>query len=158
MNMDEIQLVLNDKATDSRIAGLGMLAISAIVFFIVGKDGWPVLMFSGLGLLIFLWISDLAIIASRPEQTLRLEYRSVMKTSVKEIPFAEISIIDVEQIKRRRRRRTYTFYRIVVTLKDGKVIPFRSYYSSVSSEKEQQVNALRAFITQSQPYWVGFAE
>ncbi len=155
MNPEESQLIFYDKMKDARIVALIMLIVSVILFLLLGEDGWPVLIFGGLGLLLFLFISDLTMIADRPSQTLWLEYRSVLKTSVKEIPFAEIAEISVERSRRRKRGRTRIIYRILVTLQNGKTIPFRSYYASVPNEKEKQVSALRAFIW---PYRSNFFE
>ncbi len=108
------------------------------------------LLFIGFGGFLLLINYGLTITASRETQTLRLDYRSLLLHSVKEIPLAEIAAIRMDSRSTRSSgsgagRRTTT-YCIVLEKKNGEKVPFRSFYSSSFLQKQRIVDGLRKFL------------
>ena len=108
------------------------------------------LLFIGFGGFLLLVNYGLTITASRETQTLRLDYRSLLLHSVKEIPLAEIATIRMDSRSTRSsssgsRRRTTT-YCIVLEKKNGEKVPFRSFYSSGFIRNQRTVDGLRKFL------------
>lgn len=99
-----------------------------------------------IGLAVLLFTSVLTITADRITRTLKLEYRSVLRRTIKQISFDEIEGINVvRSIAHSKGGRSYT-YQVVAKLKDGKLVPFRSFSSSGSKRKERMAIRLRNFI------------
>ena len=147
MNTQPDQLIFQEKQTGLRIFAVVMIIMGFIMYWAIGPEGSPMLIFVIVGLVCLVIASDLTIIADHPSQMLTLEYRSIFKLTRKEIPFAEISAIDMERSTTVHKHRRHTVYRIAVTLRDGQIVPFRSTFQrGGADEKQRQVDALRAFI------------
>ena len=97
------------------------------------------------GALLLLTGSVLTVRADRAAQTLTLDYRSVFKHNVKEYPFSQIEGIQLD-ISRSRSSNGGSGQRVVVVLKDGGMVPFRSYYSNGMGGKHRTIKRLRDFI------------
>src|SRR5258706_1504946 len=146
MNTNDSQLVIRDSPISLWIFGLIFAGVGAFFFFQVGKDAAFTLIFVAIGLGVLLFSSTLTITADRITRTLTLEYRSLLRHAIKQIPFDEVASINVLRSVSHNKGHTSYTYRVVLTRKDGQVIPFRSYASSGSAGKEQQATQLRAFI------------
>jgi len=146
MNNNDSQLVIRDTPMALWIVGVIFAGVGAFFFFLSRGEGYFLLIFFAIGLSILLFSSALTITADKLTRTLTLDYRSLLRHNIKEIPFDEIASISVQHSTSRRKGRTRHSYRVAATLKDGQVVPFRSYYSSGSGSKEQQASQLRAFI------------
>ena len=100
------------------------------------------------GLLLLIFGYGLTITADRQTRTLTLDYRSLLLHSVKEIRFDDIATIRIDSRishNSRRGNRTTT-YCIRAELKNGEVVPFRSYYSGGFFGKQKTVDGLRKFM------------
>ena len=140
------QLVFQDSAVMMRAAG-AIFAAASLAFF-MAKMPMPGLAFVVAGLGLVLFSSNLTITADRSARTLRLEYRFLLFRSVKEIPFDDIDEITLQYHHSSSHGRSSEGYRIAATLKDGKTIPFRLFYSG-KEEKARQVTQLCSFIRRS---------
>jgi len=98
--------------------------------------------------LFFLFPRILTVTADLGEQTLTLRYRSLLRSSEKQLRLPDIDSIHLETS---RDSDSGTTYRIVAACKDGQVIPFRSYYSSGRLTKQKKVDRLRAFLGLNTP-------
>ncbi len=146
MNHDDSQLTLHDYPVLAWVFGLVFASIGAIIFQAGGSAPALVLVFVAIGLGALLFASVLTITADRITRTLKLEYRSAMLHSVKQLSFDEIAGINVERrISRNKGRTSYT-YRVVAARKEGQPVPFRSYSSSGWRGKERLASQLRDFI------------
>ncbi len=129
--------------------GLGVLGFGAYQLFLNPSTNW---LNGGIGVLIGLAAlilnHGLTITADRQTRTLILDYRSLLLHSVKEIPFDDISNIHIQSRTNREsgRSSSSTTYCIQASLKNGEVIPFRSYYSSEFLRKQAIVDGLRKFM------------
>jgi hypothetical protein len=90
-----------------------------------------------------LFSSVLTITADRMTRTLKLDYRSALRHTLKQVPFDEIAGINVE---RRVSGKVGFTYRLTLLRKDGQVIPFRSSSSSGWKGKERRAGQLREFL------------
>ena len=90
----------------------------------------------------------MTVVADKNNQKLIVSNRSVIKSARQEVAFSEIDAIQFEtnSIRQSSGRNHGPTYRIVVICKDGKTVPFHSYYSSGTESKMKQVEKLRAFI------------
>ena len=142
MNRNDAQLVLHDIPVLLWVLGLIFAAVGALITY-EGGQAWAMgLIFGAFGLGALLFTSFLTITADRITRTLKLEYRSALRHTVKQVSFDDIAGLNVERSVSRNRGT----YQVVVTRKDGQVIPFRSYSSSGSRSKERQASRLRDFI------------
>lgn len=142
MSRDDSQLVLHDIPIFLWIFGLVFAAFGAFMYLQSGPPMVWAFIFIAIGLGALLFSSVLTITADRIRRTLKLEYRSVLLRSIKQLSFDEIAGIDVE---RSFSRNTAT-YRVILLRKDGEVIRLRSSSSSGSGRKEKQAGRLRDFI------------
>ncbi len=140
MNNQDLNLVMKEYPLISGFIGLVFLIIG-IVFvpsMLNGLDPIVVLLvlatiLIGLGLLSI--SSVLTITADRVTQVLTLDSRSLVKKHKREIPFSQIAAIELEMHSTRAGSTSgdnQPTYRIVVVMKDGQSVPFRSTYTSGS--------------------------
>src|SRR5690348_13253284 len=127
MDNNDSQLVIRDTPIGLWLFGAVFAGMGAFFFFQAGRQAVFTLIFVAIGLGVLLFSSALTITADRLTRTLSLEYRSVLRHNIKQIPFDEIASISVERRTSRNKGRTSYTYRVVLTRKDGQVIPFRSY-------------------------------
>lgn len=154
MDTQNTRLVLRDLPIIGWIFGVAFLVIAATNLLIGSMAaGTAVLVIRGVlalvGLVIILLSSVLTVTADRSMQTLTIRHRSLLKESSREILFSQIEAIEMEMSHNRNRsssRSSGPTYRIVVVLKDGEVVPFRSYYSNGSMDKTNKIKRLREFI------------
>jgi hypothetical protein len=100
-----------------------------------------------IGLFLILFGSIGTISADRVTQMLTVSFRSPLRSSKKEVPFAEIAAIQLEMNPSRSgRSRGGPTFRIVTVRKDGQIVPSYSYFSSRSMEKDRIVEKLRAYV------------
>jgi hypothetical protein len=143
MNRNDSQLVLHDVPIFLWLAGLIFVTISILIILEGGPPPVIAFVFIAIGLGFLLFTSVLTITADRITRTLKLEYRSALRHTLKQMSFDEIVGINVERSTGRRGGPTY---RLTAMLKDGKVIPLRSFSSSGSRKKERRASQLREFI------------
>lgn len=102
------------------------------------------------GVAMMLLYPNLTIIADRTTRTLRLEYRYLLFSDVRVIPFNDIENIHVQTNKTTRRGHTNTSRRIIATLKDGKIVPFRSSYGRVDAHQAARLQSFIMYKTRAQ--------
>jgi TM2 domain-containing membrane protein YozV len=142
MDRNDSQLVLHDIPILLWFLGLIFAGFGAFMFFQSGQASAWALVFVAIGLGALLFSSALTITADRITRTLKLEYRSALRHTIKQVSFDEIAGIDVE----RSFSRNIATYRVIVMRKDGQVIRLRSTSSSGSGRKERQASQLRDFL------------
>jgi hypothetical protein len=142
MNRNDAQLVLHDIPIFLWFFGLIFAGVGALMFFESGQATAWALVMAAIGLGFLLFSSALTITADRITRTLKLEYRSAFRHTVKQVSFDEIAGIDVERSIGNNR----ATYRVAAMRKDGQVIRFRASSSSGSRKKERQAGQLRDFI------------
>lgn len=145
MNSNDSQLVLRDVPIFLWLIGLIFGGVGILIFI----QGAPpvmggVFVASGLGILLF--FSALTITADRITRMLTLEYRSVLRHTIKKISFDEIAGVNVERSVSSGGKNSRVTYRLALLLNDEKVIPMRSFSSSGLPKKEQRARQLREFI------------
>ncbi|MEW6404347.1 MAG: hypothetical protein AB1649_21315 [Chloroflexota bacterium] len=124
--------------------GLGFL--SAGIYYSFQGITWHIPVLVVIGLAFLLLPRGLTITADKNTRTLYFEYWSLyLLRTTKEIPFDDIETIRVASILTSGRNRTRT-YRVELRRKDGKVVPFRTMFSSGSFNKQKIAESLRAFI------------
>jgi hypothetical protein len=141
MNTGNSRLVLRDIPILNFALGLIFAAVGGLVVY---QNG-PILMllFLAVGLGFLLFSSVLTITADRITRTLKLEYRSALRYSRKEVFFDEIAGISIQACRGSKGGSTF---RVVLKRKDGELIPFRSSSSSGSGAKERIASKIRDFI------------
>ncbi len=153
MNPENTKLVLRDYPILGWVFGVALL-IMAASNLVIGTftSGAPALVVRGIlalaGLGILLLASALTVTADRVGQLLTLRRRSFLKGSTQEILFSQIDAIQLETSYSQESSRSNSSptYRIVIVLKDGGVVPFRSYYTSGAGDKTRKIKQLREFI------------
>ncbi len=146
MKCNDSRLELHDVPVLLWILGLIFAGVGALIIFQIEHSSFMPMIFVVIGLGTLLFSSVLTITADRITRTLKLDYRSALRHTLKEISFGEIANINVERSVSHSKGHTRYTYRTVVMRKDGTVIPFRSYSSSGSGKKEMQAAKLRDFI------------
>jgi hypothetical protein len=143
MQQNDSQLVIRDVPIFQWVfaflfAGVGTLVIS--------QGGPPVFggIFAAVGVGFLLFSGVLTITADRITRTLKLDYRSAMRHTLKQVHFDEIAGINVER-NVSGGKRGFT-YRLTLLRKDGQVVPFRSSSSSGWKGKERSAGRLREFL------------
>jgi len=96
------------------------------------------------GLVLILSGTIRVITADRTSRILTIHNGSLFKNSKMEIPFDEISAVQLEMNPSRNSQGLT--YRIVAIREDGQSVPFRSYFTNGSATLSQRVNKLRAFL------------
>ena len=123
-----------------RIGGPIFVLVSP-VFFSLDKK-LPMFVLAGWGFLIFgvlatLFSSTLTVTADKSTRILQLRYSYLLFRQTKEIPFDDI--VDIQsQVSRGESGTGHStnVYRIVVVLYDGRIMPFRSYFTQDDSKKK----------------------
>ena len=121
------------------------IAIPGIVIYVITPYGsifLPALELI-IASLFFLFPRILTVTVDLGEQTLTLRYRSLLRSSEKQLRIPDIDSIHLETS---RDSESGTTYRIVAACKDGQIFPFRSYYSSGRLTKQKKVDRLRTFL------------
>ncbi len=142
MKQGDSQMVIRDFPALQWVLGILFTGVGTLVLW----EGGPLLfggLFAAVGLGLLLFGGVLTITADRLTQTLKLESRSALRHTWKQVPFAEIDGINVERIASPRRGFTY---RLTLLRKDGQVIPFQSSSSSGWKGKERRAVRLREFL------------
>jgi hypothetical protein len=135
-----------------RIGG-PLFVVASPIFFLFDKKlpmfafaGWAFVIF---GVLATLFSSTLTATTDKSTRTLQLRHNYLLFRRTKNIPFDDIADIQAQQSRGETSQGTSAnVYRIVVVLKDGTVIPFRSYFDRNASKKKTALD-LRQFVTGS---------
>jgi hypothetical protein len=140
-----------------RFAGLLFLILSPIFFVFIARDSssswtivldrWVPYIFGAIGLLMIVFSSDLIITADKSTQILHLRYSFLLFHRTKDIPFDDIADIQ-SQAGVNSRRASTRGYRLVAVMKDGRVLPFRCYFTRHDNKKQAAVD-LRFAVTGS---------
>jgi hypothetical protein len=143
MQQNDSQLVIRDVPILQWVFGILFAGVGALV---IDQEGPPVFggVFAAIGVGFLLFSSVLTITADRMTRTLKLDYRSALRHTLKQAPFDEIAGINVE--RRISGGRGGFTYRLTFLRKDGQVVPFRSFSSSGWKEKERRAGQLREFL------------
>lgn len=122
------------------------ILFAGVGFLVINQGGPQVFggIFAAVGVGFLLFSSILTITADRMTRTLKLDYRSALRHTLKQTPFDEIAGINVER-NANSRKGGFT-YRLTLLRKDGQVIPFRSSSSSGWKGKERRAGQLREFL------------
>ena len=115
--------------------------------FYQDPGSWVVLTITGLlALLILLLSSVLVVKVDTSSGTLTISHLSAIRRKVRNIPISEVASIYVEQTTNSGDNGSSTTYRVVVALRDGEIVPFRSYYSSGFTAKGEKARKLRDYL------------
>jgi hypothetical protein len=136
------RLVIRDLPIFEWVFGILFSGVGALVI-IEGVS--PVFggIFAAIGVGFLLFSSVMTITANRMTRMLKLEYRSALRHTLKQVPFDEISGINVE--RRASPRRGFT-YCLTLLRKDGQAIPLQPSSSSGWNRKERRACQLREFL------------
>ena len=108
---------------------------------------------AGVGLLFLIFTYALNVTADKQTGMLTLDYRSIFHHSVKEVPLNQIRSIHVDRSRTRSSKGgTSTTYRVEAILKNGEVVPFRSYHTGNLFKHQKWANELRAFLNLSEGF------
>lgn len=143
MQQNDPQLVIRDVPILQYVFGIVFAGVGTLVI----NQGGPLVfggIFAAVGAGFLLMNSVLTITADRMTRTLKLDYRSALRHTLKQVPFEEIVGINVE--RRASGGKTGFTYRLTLLQKDGQVIPFRSVSSSGWKAKERRAGRLREFL------------
>jgi hypothetical protein len=142
MQQNDSRLVIRDVPVIQWVLGILFAGVGTLV---INQGGPPVFggIFAAVGVGFLLFSSVLTITAERMTRTLKLDCRSALRHTWKQVPFDEIAGIDVE--RRVAPKRGFT-YRLTLLRKDGQVIPFQSSSSSGWKGKERRAGQLREFL------------
>lgn len=143
MQHNDSQLMIRDVPIFQWVLGILFASVGTLV---INQGGPPVFggFFAAIGTGFLLFSSTLTITADRIARTLKLDYRTALRHTWKQVPFDEIDGINVER-KVSGSKGGFT-YRLTLLRKDGQVIPFRSYSSSGWKGKERRAGQLREFL------------
>jgi hypothetical protein len=143
MQQNDSQLVIRDVPIFQWVLGLLFAGVGTLV---INQGGPPVFgsIFAAVGLGLLLFSSVLTITADRMTRTLKLDSRSALRHTLKQVHFDEIAGINVERIASGRKG-GYT-YRLNLLRKDEQIIPFGSSSSSGWKGKERRAGQLREFL------------
>jgi hypothetical protein len=159
----EKQFVYKD-SNKMRKSGLLFLVLSPIFFLVFRKETFSALgpwefplirlaswAFVVIALWMILFSADLTVIADKSTRTLQLRYGTLLR-STRSIPFDDIADIQVQKGVYTSSA-SKTSYRLVVVLKDGTLVPFRSYFTKDNyqykgdAKNNKVAGDLREFIT-----------
>jgi len=142
MQQNDSQQVIRDVPIFQWVLGILFAGVGTLV---INQGGPPVFggIFAAIGVGFLLFSSILTITADRMARTLKLDYRSALRHTLKQVPFDEIAGINVERSSGSKGGFTY---RLTLMRKDGQVIPFQSYSSSGWKGKERRAGNLREFL------------
>ena len=156
---DKNQFVYKD-SNIMRWAGLLFLVLSPLFFLLFKNDSsssigaWFVVfeklspwLFLAISLMMILFSSNLTITADKSTRVLRLRYSFLLFRRTRDIPFDGIADIQSQEGVNTRRASTRG-YRLVAVLKDGTMLPFRSYFTRHDNKKQAAVD-LRFAVTGS---------
>ena len=147
MDPNDTQLILREYPFGTWIVGLILVLTGGYFYTKTPGQSLFVVILGLIGLVLLLTASVLTIIADRTSGLLTLRYRNVLFLgSKKEIPVSDISAIQVEMSQNNRRSSSGPSYRLVAIRKDGKNVPFRSYYSGGATAKQKKAQQLRTFL------------
>jgi len=127
MQQNHSQLVIRDVPIFQWVLGILFTGLGTLV---INQGGPQVFggIFAAIGAGFLLISSVLTITADRMTRTLKLDHRSALRRTLKQVPFDEIVGINVE--RRVSGGKGGFTYRLTLLRKDGQVIPFRSSSSS----------------------------
>jgi hypothetical protein len=143
MQQNDPQLVIRDVPIFQWVFGILFAGVGTLV---INQGGPPVFggIFAAIGVGFLLFSSVLTITADRMTRTLKLDHRSAVRHTWKQVPFDEIDGINVER-RVGGGKRGFT-YQLTLLRKDGQVIRFRSSSSSGWKGKERRAGQLREFL------------
>jgi len=143
MQQNHSQLVIRDVPIFQWVLGILFTGLGTLV---INQGGPQVFggIFAAIGAGFLLISSVLTITADRMTRTLKLDHRSALRRTLKQVPFDEIVGINVE--RRVSGGKGGFTYRLTLLRKDGQVIPFRSSSSSGWKGKERRAGQLREFL------------
>ena len=143
-----------------RWTGMLFLFVGLLFYFIFGNDpffssgGWMGVfdklspwLFVAISLLMVLFSANLTITADKSTRILQLRYSYLLFHQTKKIPFDDIADIQSQEGVNTRKAETRG-YRLVAVLKDGRLLPFRSYFTRHENKKQAAVD-LRLAVTGS---------
>jgi hypothetical protein len=153
---DNNQFVYKDSNV-MRWAGVLFLVLSPLFFLLFKKDSFSAIgdwtfvlerlgawIFVAISLIMVLFSSNLTISADKSTRMLRLRYGSVFRRT-KDVPFEDIADIQVQTSVFTSRARRIG-YRLVAVLKNGTMLPFRSYFTRHDNKKQAAVDLRFAVI------------
>jgi hypothetical protein len=133
---DHKQLVFHDSAILFRIVG-GIFAVGSLAF-LAAKMMVPGISFVAAGLSLLVFSSDLIIVADRSTHILKLEVRYLFFHGARKILFDDIDNIQAQRHVNSSKGSYSVGYRIIVTLFNGKTVPFRLFYSGGDEKNIRQ--------------------
>jgi hypothetical protein len=143
MQQNGSHLVIRDVPILQWILGILFAGVGTLVI----NEGGPQVfggIFAAIGAGFLISNSVLTITADRMTRTLKLDYRSALRRTLKQVSFDEIAGINVERSVSG--GKAGFAYRLTLLRKDGQVIPFRSSTSSGWKRKERRAVQLREFL------------
>lgn len=143
MPQNDYELVIREVPIFEWLFGIAFAGVGTLVIVSGGPRVFGGI-FAAVGAGFLLLSSILTIRVNRRTQTLKLDYRSVLRHTSKQVSFDEVAGVNVER-RASSRNRGFT-YRLTLLKKDGQVIPFRSSSSSGWGAKERRAVQLREFI------------
>ncbi|MGC1375773.1 MAG: hypothetical protein WA821_06110 [Anaerolineales bacterium] len=154
---NENQFVYKD-SNAMRWAGLLFLFVGLLFYFIFGfvfgfgndpffsSSGWTGVfeklipwLFVAISLAMVLFSANLTITADKSTRVLQLRYGYLLFHRTANIPFDDIADIQSQAGVNERRAETRG-YRLVAVLKNGTVVPFRSYFTRHDNKKQAAVD------------------
>ena len=134
-------LTIRDYPLALWLVGIGVAASG--VWGSLLKDGLvPGILIALGGALMVLLPTILTVTADRQRAILTVRHRSLIRSSVKEYPFRDITGVEVD----RQMSQSSASYRMVLVLASGARAPLRSYYSGGYRNKENKARQLREFL------------
>ena len=109
-------------------------------------QGVLILIYTGFMLIAMMAVSVLTITADRSMAELTLDYRSVLRHSVKIIPFYDILSIDVIRRRSTSDGGSSSTYQVLINTRSKGAVSLRSYGSSGAGSKVRLARQLREFI------------
>jgi hypothetical protein len=146
MNIDSSPLKIQEYPLGLWMAGLFSLAIDTFLLIELPEQKIPMLIGGVVFLLFFLLPSILTVEADRTTGLVTITHRSLLRKKTREIPISQIEVVRLGSHTSTDSDGTSTTYRVEIMLKNGEIVPFRSYYSSGRRRKESQAGQLREYL------------
>lgn len=138
-------LVIRDYPLALWLVGIGFAAGG--IWGATLKDGLvPGILIALGGALMALLPTVLTITADRQRSMVTVRHQSLIRSSVKEYPFGDITGVQVDSSVSVDGGQRSSTYRLALVLASGARVPLRSYYSSGYGNKENKARQLREFL------------
>lgn len=139
---EKASIVLRDYPTSIWLIG-GLFAAGLGYYYTQSGQTWALEVSLGVLISTLLFPSIITVRVDRSLGVLTLAWRSLLRRKTREIPMSDILDVQVQSQVSYDEGRKSTTYRLVFLLKDGEVIPLRSFYSSGYLSKMAQAERLR---------------